>query len=181
MTQALREHERPAGFSRADIVASLLLFALTTATVVAFAPIGFNAGFVDMAHDGYQLREAFDLSRGAALFRGTFEQYGPLGPYLNLAGFTLFGHRLLSMKWFLAGWYGLTAVALYGLGRLFGGRLLAACGVLIWLALAPFYQHGIMLSPHAYAILFQALAMILLIRMQNRDDARLALGAGALC
>ena len=40
-----------------------------------------------MAHDGYQLRQALDLSHGAVIFRDTFDQYGPFNGYLNTIGF----------------------------------------------------------------------------------------------
>lgn len=144
------------------------LAALTVACAVALAPLGFNAGFVDMAHDGYQLRQALDLRAGGMVFRDTFDQYGPLTAYVNQFGFRAFGERLLAMKHFVAVWYGLTAVVLFALSRLYLGRVLSVAVVLMWVLTAPFYQHGIMLSPHAYAIAFQAAAMIWLIRGDGR-------------
>ena len=113
------------------------------------APFGFNAGFVDMAHDGYQLRQALDLWHGGTLFKDTFDQYGLLSPQLNQIGFAFFGQRLLGIKQFLALWYGVTAVLLYFLSRRFLDRVLSAATVGFWLLLAPFYQHGVMISPHA--------------------------------
>ena len=165
-----------------DLILSLALGALTLAVVGFMAPLGFNGGFVDMAHDGYQLRQALDLSAGGMLFRDTFDQYGPLTPYLNQLGFVTLGRRLLAIKYFLALWYGFTAVAMFALARHFLGRTLAVVSVVAWLATAPFYQHGIMISPHAYAVLFQAVALILLLRGGGRVETPRRLWIiGALC
>ena len=40
---------------------------------------------------------------GGVIFRDTFDQYGPLNGYLNTLGFVAFGHRLLAMKYWIAG------------------------------------------------------------------------------
>ncbi|MDP1571588.1 MAG: glycosyltransferase family 39 protein [Vicinamibacterales bacterium] len=158
------------------------LAALTVGCAVALAPLGFNAGFVDMAHDGYQLRQALDLSGGGVVFRDTFDQYGPLTPYLNLLGFSVFGERLLAIKHFVAVWYGLTAVVLFVLARHYLNRVLSVAVVILWVLTAPFYQHGVMLSPHAYAIAFQAVAMIWLIRGDGRWPPVASLAVvGLLC
>lgn len=149
---------------RRDYLLAGALAALTLALTLYFAPRGFNAGFVDLAHDGLQLRQVLDLAMGGMVFRDTFDQYGVLAPYLNLIGFLTLGERLMAIKWFVAGWYAVTTIAMYGLSRQFVGPLLAAFSILLWLALAPFYQHGIMLSPHAYALLFQAIALIIVLR-----------------
>jgi hypothetical protein len=163
-----------------DVAVAIVLAVLTTFTVAYAAPRGFNEGFVDMGHDGYQLREALDLRNGGMVFRDTFEQYGPLGPYLNLVGFMAFGQRLLAIKYFLALWYGATAIVLYALSRRLLGRLLACFSILLWLALAPFYQHGVMISPHAYVIIFQAAAILLLLKRPVPSPAPIV-AAGVLC
>lgn len=165
----------------ADAVLAAALSGLTLALALYFASRGFNGGFVDMAHDGYQLRQAFDLSHGARLFRDTFEQYGLLTPYFNQVGFLTLGRRLLAIKYFVALWYGATAVLMYALARQFLGRTLSACSVLLWIGLAPFYQHGIMLSPHAYVLLFQASAMILAIGDKEGEHRGRWWMIGALC
>src|SRR5438552_1869283 len=90
---------------RFELSVMALLFTGTLLVAAYFAPRGSNAGFVDMGHDGYTLREALDLDRGATLFKDTYEQYGPLGPYLNLASFKLFGRRLLAIKYGICVWY----------------------------------------------------------------------------
>jgi len=163
-----------------DVVIALALAVVTTLAAWRAAPLGFNEGFVDMAHDGYQLREVLDLRHGGMVFRDTFEQYGPLGPYLNLAGFMAFGQRLLAMKYFVALWYGVTAMVLYALSRRLLGRPLAGFSILLWIALAPFYQHGVMISPHAYVIVLQAAAILILLKRPEPTAARLA-AAGVLC
>src|SRR5438552_5276236 len=144
-----------------------------------FAPRGYQAGFVDMAHDGYQLRQARDLSEGGVIFRDTFDQYGAFNGYLNTVGFVLLGHRLLAMKYFICGWYSLIAVALFVVARHWLNPVLAAFSVMVWLGLAPFYQHGIMISPHVYVLCFQAIATLVVLRAPRLDPGRFAL-AGLL-
>lgn len=153
--------------------------ALMLAIALFFAPRGYQAGFVDMAHDGYQLRQVLDLSAGGVIFRDTFDQYGPLGGYLNTVGFLTLGRRLLAVKYFICGVYALTAVALFAVARHWLDPLLAAFTVLVWIGLAPFYQHGVMISPHAYALLFQTLATIVALRTPRLEPGRFA-AVGAL-
>jgi len=153
--------------------------ALTLAIALFFAPRGYQAGFVDMAHDGYQLRQAIDLSRGGVIFRDTFDQYGAAGGYLNTIGFVALGRRLLAMKYFVAGWYAAIAVLMFVLARQWLDPALAGFSVLVWVGLAPFYQHGIMISPHVYVLFFQALATIVALRTPALDARRFAL-IGAL-
>lgn len=173
--------ERP-GVSKFDLVLAAVLAAVTVSCVSYFAPRGFNSGFVDMAHDGYQLRQALDLANGGVIFRDTFDQYGPLTSYLNLIGFNALGERLLAIKYFLALWYGLTAVAMLVLARQFLGRTLSVVAVVLWLLTAPFFQHGVMISPHGYALLFQAIALILLLREYGRPRLTATLFViGVLC
>ena len=151
------------------------LAAATLALAVYFAPRGFQNGFVDIGHDGYQLRQVLDLVSGGVIFKDTFDQYGPLNGYLNAAGYLAFGRRLLATKYFICGWYALTASALFTIARHWLGRGLAAFSVLVWLGLAPFANHGIMISPHAYALLFQAAATLIVLRTPNLDPGRFAL------
>jgi hypothetical protein len=149
---------------RDDLVIGAGLAVATMAVCLYFAPRGFQAGFVDMGQDGYQLRQALDLSRGAVIFRDTFDQYGPLSGYLNTVGFLTLGRRLLAIKYFISGWYSLIAVALFMMARRWLSSALAAFSTLVWLALAPFYQHGVMISPHVYVLFLQTLATIVALR-----------------
>ena len=151
--------------TRADYVIAGLLSLVTLLVSGFMAPRGFQFGFVDMAHDGYQLRQVMDLSAGGVLFRDTFDQYGILSAYVNAAGFRLFGSTLLGLKYFLCLVYAVTAVFTYLVGRELTNRWLAAFSVLLWLAIAPFYQHGIMVSAHVHILLMQALALYLMLRM----------------
>ena len=148
---------------RLDAWLAIALGLLTFGVGAHYAPIGAYSGFVDMAHDGYQLRLATDLSHGAVVFRDTFDQYGPLSGYLNALGLLTLGHTLLAIKYFVAGWYGLIGIAMYVLARHWLRPVLAAFSVLVWLGLAPFYQHGIMISPHVYVLLLQTVATILVL------------------
>src|SRR5438552_1019164 len=98
--------------NRVDIFNVAWLATATLLVCVYFTPRGFESGFVDMAHDGYQLRQVLDLSHGGVIFRDTFDQYGPLHGYLNAAAFRAFGQRLLTIKYVIAVWYAAIAVAL---------------------------------------------------------------------
>ena len=168
-----------ASTSRLDLLIGAGLALATLAIGLYFTPRGFQAGFVDMAHDGYQLRQVLDLSQGAVIFRDTFDQYGPLNGYLNTAGFLAFGRHLLAVKYFICGWYALTTVILFVIARHWLPSALAAFSVIVWLGLAPFYQHGIMISPHVYVLCFQAIATLVVLRAPRLDPGRFAL-AGLL-
>jgi hypothetical protein len=157
-----------------DAAIAVALAALTFIIAVYFAPRGFQAGFVDMGHDGYQLRQVLDLSQGGVIFRDTFDQYGPLNGYLNLVGFLTLGRNLLALKYFLCLWYALIAVVLYAIARQWLAPPLATFTGLVWVGLAPFYNHGIMISPHAYALFFQALATLIALRSRNFAPGRFA-------
>src|SRR5947207_878091 len=146
--------------SPADAPIAVALAGLTLAIALLFAPRGYQAGFVDMAHDGYQLRQILDLSAGGVIFRDTFDQYGAGAGYLNTAAWLLLGRRLLAVKYAVCVWYAFIAVALFVFARQWLAPVLAGFSVLVWVGLAPFYQHGIMLSPHVYILFFQTLALI---------------------
>src|SRR5262249_45137971 len=136
----------------------------TLAVGMFFAARGFHLGFVDIGHDGYQLRQILDLSQGRVIFKDVFDQYGPLNGYVNSLFFVALGRRLLTLKYAIAGSYGVTAIVLFALARRLLDRWLATAAVLAWLGLAPFYNHGIMISPHAYVLLIQAIATLILVR-----------------
>ena len=167
-----REETADDRVSRVDIAIAVSLAAVTLAIALYFAPRGFHGGFVDMGHDGYQLRQVLDLTKGGVIFRDTFDQYGPLNGYLNAVGFIAFGRRLLAMKYFICGWYALIVMLLYLMARRWLGPPLAAFTAAVWIGLAPFYNHGIMISPHAYALFFQALATLIALRSKNLAPGR---------
>jgi Dolichyl-phosphate-mannose-protein mannosyltransferase len=161
--------------SRVDLCIGAGLAVATLAISLYFAPRGFHLGFVDMGHDGYQLRQMIDLSEGAVIFRDTFDQYGPLSGYLNAAGFMALGRRLLAVKYFLCGWYALIAVMLYAMARRWLNPALAAFSTIVWLGLAPFYQHGIMISAHVYVLFFQTVATLVALRAPRLEAKRFAI------
>ena len=164
-----------------ETVLCAVLALLTLLVSAYFAPRGFNGGFTDMAHDGYQLRQVLDLERGGTIFKDTFDQYGPLGGYLNLLAFELLGRRLLAIKYALCIWYAVVAILLYRGGRHFLAPALSAFSVVAWLGLAPFYQHGIMISVHAYVLCFQAAAVLFAFRWIDREQPVWLALAGLLC
>jgi len=167
---------------RAVEIANLAVVAALTVLVASyFAPRGFRGGFTDMAHDGYQLRQVMDLDRGGTIFKDTFDQYGPLSGYLNVAAFRLFGRTLLAVKYALSFWYGAAAILLYLLARRLLTPAWSMASVLIWLALAPFYGHGVMISPHAYILFFQIAASLAILLFAERDSLWWLALAGACC
>jgi Dolichyl-phosphate-mannose-protein mannosyltransferase len=175
LTQTYATNVPAAGhLRRLDAILATGLAAATLIIGLYFAPRGFHAGFVDMGHDGYQSRQVLDLSQGRVIFRDTFDQYGPLNGYLNTVGFLALGHRLLAVKFFICGWYSLIVVALYVMARRWLDPALAAFSALVWLGLAPFYNHGIMISPHVYALCFQTLATIIALRTPDLAPRRFA-------
>ena len=158
---------RTSPVTRVDYALAAMAGLITLLIAGFMAPRGFQQGFVDMAHDGYQLRQVVDLSAGLVLFRDTFDQYGILSAYVNALGFQLFGGSLLGLKYFLCLIYGATAFITYLIARELTGRVLAVVAVVAWLAIAPFYQHGIMISAHAHILLMQAVALLLMLRVIN--------------
>jgi hypothetical protein len=161
-------------FKRTDVLAASGLAILTLVLALYFAPRGFHGGFVDLGHDGYQLRQALDLASGGVIFRDTFDQYGPLNGYLNTIGFLALGRRLIAMKYFMGLWYAASVVVLFVMARQWLDTGLATFSALVWLGLAPFYRHGIMISPHAYALLFQTTATLIALRTRHFDARRFA-------
>jgi hypothetical protein len=161
-------------FARLDLTIAASAAVATLAITLYCAPRGFNSGFVDMGHDGYQLRQVLDLSRGGVIFKDTFDQYGPLNGYINLVGFLALGHRLLAIKYFICIWYAVTAVVLYILSREWLTPPLAGFTAIVWLGLAPFFNHGIMISPHAYVLLLQAVATLIALRSPDLAPRRFA-------
>jgi hypothetical protein len=109
------------------------------------------------------------------IFRDTFDQYGPLTGYLNTAGFLALGRRLLSVKYFLGGWYAVIGVLLYVMARRWLNPALAAFSTMVWLGLAPFYQHGIMISAHVYVLFFQTVAVLVALSAPHCEPRRFAL------
>jgi 4-amino-4-deoxy-L-arabinose transferase-like glycosyltransferase len=177
---------RAAAWSRIDTAVCAALGLLTVAVSFYFAPRGFHLGFVDMGHDGYQMRQVLDLAGGGVIFRDTFDQYGPLTGYLNTAGFLLLGRRLLAIKFFLGLWYGAIAVLLYVMARRWLGAAMAAFSIAVWLGLAPFYQHGIMISAHVYVLFFQTIATFVALRAERLEPGAFAVvgvlaGLSAAC
>ena len=164
-----------------DVVYMTLLAGLTFAVAAHFAPRGFRGGFTDMAHDGYQLRQVLDLDRGGTIFKDTFDQYGPLAGYLNLFAYRVLGRNLLAVKYGICLWYTATSVLLYLLGRHLLTPVFSVVSVVLWLVLAPFYGHGVMISPHAQVLLFQAAATVCVRRFAERGSLGWLVWAGVCC
>jgi hypothetical protein len=132
-------------------------------TVLGFAP--FAPLEIDPCHDGVMLKPAMDVLSGQVLFRDSMSLYGPLNTYIQAGFLALLGPRLLSLK--------IGTVAMYGLAAGFlaaaWGRLLppslTALSLILWGALAHFYD-GSTMYPWASvnALAFQAAALYFLLK-----------------
>lgn len=146
------------------------VFVLTLAICLISVRSGFDLGFVDIAHDGYQLGTARILLSGHTLFRGAFTQYGVTMEYLNALSLYVFGEYLYSLKLFVSLLYAVSALLIFEITRR-NSSLYLAVGVFgFWLLSAPFYRHGIMVSPHALAMLLQLTVVGILIQQGERGS-----------
>ncbi len=160
---------------------AILLGVIGLLACIFMAPRGHYYGFVDMAHDGYQLRTALDILKGAFIFRDTFTQYGPMPDYVNAFALKVMGERLLSMKYMASLVYGVIFVLQYFISKYFLPRSASFLSGLVWIAAAPFWMHGVMVSPHLYSILFELISVVLMLQFIRRPKFSMALLSGLAC
>lgn len=65
---------------------------------------------IDFHHDGIMFKAAVDAANGAAVFKGSFSQYGILPPLLQGLAVRIFGAELIVLKLLTAVFYGLALV-----------------------------------------------------------------------
>jgi len=163
-----------------DYVIGVVLALIMLGICVYISPRGHQNGFVDMAHDGYQLHTARDLKYGAIIFRDTFTQYGLLPDYLNAFSMILLGERLLSLKYLTSFLYALVIFFQYFITRAFLPRIPSFFTGLIWIFLGPYFIHGVMVSAHLYGTLFQVLSILVMFRYIRKPAFGLTIIAGLL-
>lgn len=84
------------GQSRVDAFWAFFYACIHLSVCLYFAPFG----FADYLHDGLQLRIALDILEGATLFKDTFTIYGVLPHYMHAAVVSVFGAKLLYVKYY---------------------------------------------------------------------------------
>ncbi|MBI4402822.1 MAG: hypothetical protein HY537_01600 [Deltaproteobacteria bacterium] len=143
-------------------LASGIMF-VTGAIFLPFVTIG-----VELLHDGALFKPALDVSRGATLFKDTFQHYGALTAYIQAFFLGAFGPTLKVLKMSTLCFYLLSAGTLFMLWRTFLNRGLALASVVIWIMYASIYRDYATgpFKPWSsvYAIPFQALSLMFLLR-----------------
>jgi hypothetical protein len=131
-------------------------------TVLVFAPFAPHA--ID-PHDGLMLKPALDVLSGQALYRDTMSQHGPLNTYLQVGFLALLGPKLISLKIGTVVTYGLAAGLLAATWGRFLPPSLTALSLLLWGALAHFYDGSAMYPwPSVNCLVFQAAGLFFLLK-----------------
>jgi hypothetical protein len=77
----------------------MMWLAMAAATLIALLAFTLVAGFgPDPHHDGFQFGVAVAVSDHLAVFRGVFQQYGPLTAWLHGGSLQVFGARLIVLR-----------------------------------------------------------------------------------
>lgn len=137
----------------------LAVGALTFAVCFAFARRG-----VDPHHQGFLFKSAVDVSRGLALYRETFTQYGALSIYLLVPGLWLFGETILAINCMTCLAYALCGMLLYRIVRRYANALVGAVCALVAIGMAAFYFWNFHPWPSVFALLFSLVATVCMIR-----------------
>jgi len=116
------------------------------------------------------LKPAIDLSRGLMLFKETFTQYGALSTILQGLSIKIFGEYLIVIRMLTALFYGLIAVELYFIWSKLLPKALAFLSVLIWIFLAPYFMLTFLPWPSVYALSFQCLAIIYMLKFSENNN-----------
>jgi hypothetical protein len=135
------------------------IFILTVVISGYFSAIG-----ADPHHDGILIKPAIDVASGKMLFRDTFTQYGALTTLVQAASLLVFGKYLIVIKLLTAFFYGLISIVLYGILKNILPKSLAFTTLIIWILIAPYYLTTFLAWSSVYALFFQLLGTLLLIR-----------------
>ena len=159
-----------------DRLLMLLVGGITFAVCAVFAARG-----IDPHHDGIMLKTAVDVSRGLALYRDTFTQYGSLVIYALALMVKLFGETVLSVQYAVCLAYAGSAMLLYCIVRRYTARLAAVAAPLIAIGLAAFYFWNFHPWSSVFALLLSLLGCYLMIRYTETRRTLYALLSGAAC
>ena len=113
----------------------------------------------DLHHDGFMLKTATDVASGDTLFKDTFTQYGAFTVWTQSAAISLFGTKLVVLRLFTAGCYGLIACIFFGIQKKVLPKLLAILSMAVLVSLAPFYVMPLLPWSSVYALLFLLLGI----------------------
>lgn len=139
----------------------------------------FYAGYaIDFHHDGVVFKPAFDIARGAILYRDTFFQYGPLTSWSHALILKVFGYKLIFLKKFTAVVYGVAAVLLYMISKHLVPRFLCFLLGIVWLALAPYHVWNMLAWSSALVLIPQLLATLFLISYAKSRSVKNLFWAG---
>jgi len=158
---------------RLNITLPIYAFVLT----LAFAGF-FSMLEVDTFHDGILLKPALDVAKGKILFKDTFTQYGALTTFIQTLGIKIFGPYLISLRLTAALFYAASAVALWKIWLRFLSLFATGVTFLIWLLLSPYYI--LLFHPWSsiYALFFQSLSLIFLLRFFDTQKKSFLIAAG---
>ena len=136
----------------------IVLFILVSLFILPFAITN-----IDSDHDGILLKPALDVASGKVLFKESLTQYGALTVFLQAAALTitpfLFGIRLSAVFS-----YAFIAVFLVAIWSRFLSKKLTLIALILWLSLAPFYNFYFHSWSSVYALVFQLVALLSILR-----------------
>jgi hypothetical protein len=170
----------------AEILQPAAVALLTLAVLLPFLRLG-----VDAHHDGIVLKPALDAASGQTLFRDTFSQYGALLTLLQAAALKIAGETLLALRLQAALFYAGAAWLLWHCWRRLIPGPLATAGGAAFALLQPSLIHYVFFNrlpnyswwflpwSSVYALFFQALTLLLLLRWLEKERPRDLLLAGA--
>ena len=131
---------------------------------------------VDPHHQGFMLKSAVDVSRGLALYKETFTQYGSLATYLLVPAIRLFGESVAAINAAACLAYALSGMLLYAILRRYANRLVAAVCPLVAIGMAAFYFWDFHPWPSVFALLFSLAAAYCMVRFIEANAQAEALG-----
>ncbi|HEY5955951.1 MAG TPA: glycosyltransferase family 39 protein [Polyangiaceae bacterium] len=158
------------------VLQGLLVFVVCYGFHAQLAPYG-----VDPHHDGIMFKPALDVSQGKMVFRDTFTQYGGVTVLLQAAALKVFGARLVVIKMQTAVTYGLCFLVFWRAWSRLVPSPIAVMLCLVGAVLGPDSVAEALPWSSVFALLFQALALLLAMRYLERGrDVELVLsGASA--
>ncbi len=153
-----------------------LIFLVTFGIAGYFSFLG-----VDPHHDGIMLKPASDIIHGRMLFRDTFTQYGAFTTILQSWALLIFGNYLVVLKLLTAFFYGLIAVMLWFIWRLFISEALATLACIILIFLSPFHEPNLVFFTWSsvYSLFFQLVTLYSLLRFFKTEKLRWQIIAGS--
>ncbi len=133
---------------------------------------------VDPHHQGFLLKSAVDVSRGLALYKDTFTQYGSLSIYLLVPAIRLLGESVLAINAAACAAYALCGMLLYAIVQRYTNRLVAVFCPLLAIGMAAFYFWNFHPWPSVFALLFSLIATYCMVRYIEAASSHETAGLG---